>query len=325
MADIVTSDKVKQVIEVLLTSVIQNGDNIKDIVNVDALAEDIASKTKTNNGVIVLAYNRLKADYVNKVLTNFLNKKLGNKKVDNNVIEEFKANIVNKLTYITMNDEINEKTLENLKNKKEYAFPSVNTLSREVNAFIKNLFPNEEKQEEKKVGYSARQLCKFGDNLVDLLEKGMIGLGYVQKATFHISREFTQNSFLCPYFDTMKELLESVLSNYRSNQKAKILQHNVICVFVNESKNMHDVGKVLMQNRILKASFNVTMDQIPQIKNVPYNVYSISYQGDVIATVCVSVWFGKTRAILDFKKIGGLLKKYAKTDYAKTTGNSKIS
>lgn len=162
------------------------------------------------------------------------------------------------------------------------------------------------------------EMSKFGDNLLDVIKSGLEGIGLINNIDYKIITGVTDSNGFCPYYSQIFDDISSSLSS--SNELAvttdrrktiqvrdlkKILSHNIINVFVLNSRDIQKVINVLYTSNKLKPNFSCSTKDLQQIKDVPYKIMNVKYDkyGVILATICITVYFGKLRTVANLKNL----------------------
>lgn len=162
------------------------------------------------------------------------------------------------------------------------------------------------------------EMSKFGDNLLDVIKSGLEGIGLINNVDYKIITGVSDSNGFCPYYSQIFDDVANSLNN--SNELAvttnkrkriqvrdlkKILSHNIINVFVLNSRDIQKVINVLYTSNKLKPNFSCSTKDLQQIKDVPYKIMNVKYDkyGVILATICITVYFGKLRTVANLKNL----------------------
>ena len=215
---------------------------------------------------------------------------------------------------------------------KDYAsrFKEDKPVEKEDNQEEEKLDPFETSSDDQTGRYTEESFnlwCKFGDNLISVIRDTCEGIGLVENVDYRLSRGYTESNYImCPYYNLIAESYKKQLfSHYENSQDAEqkylepLLKNNIICLFFLKSEKMSEFRNALRSNSRLKEDFKTIMLDIPQMKDLQYIVYNIlfktnspdtrgkSLSGSVmdqpLATICSTIYLGKTRMIFNLNKL----------------------
>lgn len=171
--------------------------------------------------------------------------------------------------------------------------------------------------------------CKFGDNLVELIKNSLNGIGLIEGIDYKLSRGYTESNYImCPYYKVIAESYKKQLFGRYENSEEMIqkyleplLKNNIICLFFLKNEGLTEFRNAFRSIKVLQSDFKISMLDIPQMKNLQYIVYNVMFRNDEIgfngdgtrdvseqplATVCSTIYLGKTRMVFNLKKLKNL-------------------
>ena len=159
-----------------------------------------------------------------------------------------------------------------------------------------------------------KSLINFGNNLEENIIQTLNSIGLVNNVDYRISKGFTaSNTIMCPYYRTIKDNFdEDLFYKFENGKKAsktyseELLKNNILCIFFLDKNSIYKFRVAMRANKIFPPDFSVTAEDIPQMKDLPYVIYNIATtQGSkwLLSTICTTLYFGKTRTILNLNRI----------------------
>ena len=173
-----------------------------------------------------------------------------------------------------------------------------------------------------------KALLNFGDNLEENIVDMLSGIGLIKDVDYRIVKDLTaSNTIMCPYYQTIKQNFdENLFGKFENGNKASkaysetLLKNNLICIFFLEKNNINKFRVAMRASKLFPPDFTFNAEDIPQIKDLPYIVYNImTTQGNKwqLATICTTLYFGRTRTILILNRLKKLANTILNTDAAK--------
>lgn len=173
-----------------------------------------------------------------------------------------------------------------------------------------------------------KALLNFGDNLEENIIDMLSGIGLIKDVDYRIVKDLTaSNTIMCPYYQTIKQNFdENLFGKFENGNKASkaysetLLKNNLICIFFLEKNNINKFRVAMRASKLFPPDFTFNAEDIPQIKDLPYIVYNImTTQGNKwqLATICTTLYFGRTRTILNLNRLKKLADTILNTDAAK--------
>ena len=171
-------------------------------------------------------------------------------------------------------------------------------------------------------------LLIFGDNLEENIVDMLSGIGLIKDVDYRIVKDLTSsNTVMCPYYQTIKQSFdENLFGKFENGTKASkeysetLLKNNLFCIFFLEKNSINKFRVAMRASKLFPPDFSFTAEDIPQIKDLPYIVYNIlTTQGNKwqLATICTTLYFGRTRTILNLNRLKKLANTILNTDSAR--------
>lgn len=173
-----------------------------------------------------------------------------------------------------------------------------------------------------------KALLNFGDNLEENIVDMLSGIGLIKDVDYRIVKNLTSsNTVMCPYYQTIKHNFdENLFGKFENGTRASkaysetLLKNNLLCIFFLDKNSINKFRVAMRASKLFPPDFTFNAEDIPQIKDLPYIVYNIlTTQGNKwqLATICTTLYFGRTRTILNLNRLKKLADTILNTDSAR--------